>query len=245
MINNYGMGQIYMKSFFEKHETLISILLIVIYVISNSYCMQNFGMTDYRSSIWNFILSLIIIIFIIKNKLGDYYGLTKLPNFKEFLFFIPLLIIMSVNFWNGIHINNSMDEIIYYIFSMMCVGFLEEIIFRGFLFKMMEKENVNRAVLVTSLTFGIGHIVNLLNGASFIPTIMQICYATTLGFLFVTIFQKGKSLWPCIIAHSAINAFSIFNIENEASLYIVPIFLVFISMSYSMYLRKTINKNSI
>ena len=46
------------KEVFEKHETAISILLIVIYILTNSFCMQNFGETDYRRVIVNSILSL-------------------------------------------------------------------------------------------------------------------------------------------------------------------------------------------
>ena len=203
------------KEIFEKHETTISILLIVIYILTNSFCMQNFGETDYRSVIVNSILSIIVILFIVKNKLGGYYGLTKFPKFKEFLYFIPLLILMSINLWGGVHIKNTSSEIIFYILFMICVGFLEEIIFRGFLFKMMAKDNVKTAIIVSSLTFGIGHIINLFNGAALIPTLIQVCYAVAGGYLFVIIFQKGKSLWPCIIAHACINASSIFGIENE------------------------------
>jgi len=231
-----------MKEYFEKHETLISILLIVIYLITNSYCMQNFGITDYRATILNFALSIAIIVFIIKNKLGEYFGLTKFPKSKEFLYFIPLLLMISVNLWNGININNSTIEIVYYMLTMICVGFLEEIIFRGFLFKMMSKDNVKSAIIVTSFTFGIGHIVNLLNGADLIPTLIQICYAISGGYLFVIIFLKGKSLWPCIITHSAVNALSIFNIDNVLSMYIEPVFLIVVSISYAMYLRKNINE---
>lgn len=226
------------KEYFEKHETAITILLIVIYILTNSFCMQNFGETDYRSVIVNSILSFAIILFIVKNKLGEYYGLTKFPKFKEFLYFIPLLILMSVNLWSGVYINNTQAEIILYILFMICVGFLEEIIFRGFLFKMMAKDNVNTAIIVSSLTFGIGHIINLFNGADLIPTLIQVCYAVAGGYLFVIIFQKGKSLWPCIIAHATINALSIFGIENEVSTYIAPIFLILISVSYAVYLTK-------
>ena len=32
-----------MKKIFEKHESLFCILLIVVYVIVNSYCIQDFG----------------------------------------------------------------------------------------------------------------------------------------------------------------------------------------------------------
>ena len=102
-----------MQKYFEKHETLISILLIVIYILTNSFCMQNFGEMDYRSVIVNAILSLAVILFIVKNKLGEYYGLTKFPKFKKFLYFIPLLILMSVNLWGGIQIKNTSSEIIF------------------------------------------------------------------------------------------------------------------------------------
>ena len=226
-----------MQKTFEKYEMIITILLIIIYVVSNSFCMQNFGIGDYRTTIMNFVLSLAIIVFILKNKLGEYYGLTTLPRFKDFLYFIPLVIIISVNLWSGIHINNSDTEIIFYILSMIGVGFLEEIIFRGFLFKMMEKDNVNRAIIVTSITFGIGHIVNLLNGADLVPTLIQICYAIAIGYLFVIIFQKGKSLWPCVITHAVFNALSIFNVENIVSTYIAPIFLIVIPIWYAIYIK--------
>lgn len=89
---------------------------------------------------------------------------------------------------------------------MINVGFIEEVIFSGFLFKMMAKENVKRAMIVSALTFGIGHIVNLLNGAEFVSTIMQVCYAVCLGYLFVVIFYKSKFLIPCIVIHGVINS---------------------------------------
>ena len=180
-----------MKKFYEKHEIIFCMLLIVIYIVVNSLCINVFGMTDYRTSITNILLSILIFIFIIKNKLGDYYGLTTFPSPKKYLYFIPLIMIISVNLWNGINIENTPGEIIFYIISMIGVGFLEEIIFRGFLFKMMEKDNLRTAIIVSSVTFGFGHIINLLNGAEILPTLMQIMYATAGGYLFVTIFCKS------------------------------------------------------
>ena len=179
-----------MKQIFEKNETLFCILLILLYVIINSYCMQNFGLTDYRSAIINTIFSIFLIVLMIILKRTKYYGLTKVRNSKKYLFFIPLILIATVNLWNGININNRTNEIIFYILTMINVGFIEEIIFRGFLFKMMEKDNIKSAIIVGALTFGIGHIINLFNGADIIPTLMQVCYATAIGYLFVIIFYK-------------------------------------------------------
>ena len=234
-----------MNKLFEKHETLFCILLIVIYVVLNSYCIQNFGIADYRSTIINTVFSIFLVVLMIKLKRLNYYGISKVKNIKKYLYFIPLIIISTVNLWNGIRINNSTNEIVFYILTMVNVGFIEEIIFRGFLFKMMEKENVKRAMVVSAITFGIGHIVNLLNGAELIPTIMQICYAIALGYLYVIIFYKSKSLVPCIIAHILTNSLAIFNVKNDLSTYTIPIVLIIISVGYAIFINKTVECNKI
>ena len=138
----------------EKHETIITIALIIIYLVSNSFCLNTFGSNDYRTAIFNILLSTIIILFILFNKLVSYYKLDKITNPKKFLYFIPLIILMSVNLWHGININNTVDEIIIHIITMIGIGFLEEIIFRGFLFQMLAKDNIKTTIIVTSLTFG-------------------------------------------------------------------------------------------
>lgn len=231
-----------MKRSLEKHELLITISSIVIYLVLNSICINNFGDKHFITTICNILLSLGIIIFIIKNKLVSYYKLNSFPKLKPFLYFIPLLLLMSVNLWSGININNSILEIICFMISMICVGFLEEIIFRGFLFQMMSKDNIRQAILVTSLTFGIGHILNLLNGASFIPTIIQIIYAVSTGYMFAIILVKGNSLWPCIITHSVVNSLSIFSTTNTVTTYIAPIILTIVPILYSIYLNKKIKE---
>lgn len=229
-----------MKKIFEKHETLCCILLIVLYVVINSYCMQNFGLEDYRSTIINTVFSVAVLALVISLKRVAYYGLVKVTDAKKYLYFIPLLLIVSVNLWNGINVNHAPGKIIFYMLSMVNIGFLEEIIFRGFLFKMMAKDNLKSAIIVSSITFGLGHIVNLLNGADLVPTLMQICYAVALGYLFVIIFYKSKSLVPCIAAHIVIDVLSVFNVENSLSVYIIPVFLIVVSVGYAIYINKRV-----
>lgn len=217
---------------------MICIFLILLYVATNSYCVQNFGDISYIGFVVNTILSVSLIVIILALKRTSYYGLTKVKNFKKCLYFIPLILILTVNLWNGININNPASEIVLHILTMINIGFIEEIIFRGFLFKMLAKNNVNSAIIVSALTFGIGHIVNLLNGAELIPTLLQICYAVSIGYLFVIIFHKSKSLIPCIITHSLMNALSIFNIENSLSLYISSVFLIIVPLIYAFDINR-------
>ncbi len=230
------------KKMFEKYETPACILLIVLYVAINSFCMQNFGVEDYRSALINTALSAALIILTVSLKRVRYYGLTKAEAPKKFLYFLPLLLIVSVNLWSGININNTAAEIVFHILTMLNVGFIEEIIFRGYLFKMMEKDNAKVAAAVSSVTFGIGHIVNLFNGAQLVPTLLQICYAVSIGYLFVVIFVKSKSIVPCIIAHSVNNSLSVFNEENTLTEYIAPVFLIVFPLVYAAYINKSVKE---
>lgn len=230
-----------MKKILEKHETPFCILLIVFYIVVNSFCLNTFGIDDFRSVIVNTIFSFGLLMLINKLDKEEYYGLVGVKDSKKYLYFLPLLLILSVNLWNGININGSWKAIVFYILNMLNVGFIEEIIFRGFLFKMMAKDDIKSAIIVSSITFGIGHIINLLNGADFIPTLMQVFYAMSIGYLFVMIFYKSGSLIPCIITHSLFNSLSIFHVDGNL-FYISSIFLIVVPLIYSYYINKVVKE---
>ena len=126
--------------------------------------------------------------------------------------------------------------------------FLEEVIFRGLLFNAMREENVKAAVIVSSVTFGIGHIINLVNGsgAELIPNLLQVVYATSAGFLFVMMYCKTESLIGCILIHGIFNALSV--IANESAITLEMrilscILLTVITGSYAAYIAFTMKKH--
>ena len=85
-----------LNKLFEKYETLTCMILIILYIVINSFCMQNFGITDYRSTIINTIFSVFLIVLIVSLKRVTYYGLTKVTNIRQYLYFIPLCAVVSV-----------------------------------------------------------------------------------------------------------------------------------------------------
>ena len=234
----------YMKNLYNKSNLWFSIIWIITYVILFSVADNLSEKTGYMKSITvlvGVVLSIIIIIFLKKNDLLEKYGLCSFKgNLKSFLYFIPLLAILTVNLWNGIKMNTSVINTILFIISMLCVGFLEEIIFRGFLFVSMSQNGLKSAIVMSSITFGIGHIVNLLNGGDFVPTLLQVFYAIAIGFLFTIMFYKSKSLIPCIIVHAVFNSLSIFSIENNNITFdvIICIFLCVVSIGYALWILK-------
>lgn len=222
-----------MRKLFFKYETLCCISLIILYIVSNMFI----SITSYSGVIVNTLLSIFLIGLIIYLDRVKYYGLVLVKDSKKFLYFIPLLLIISVNLWSGININNSLSEIICHIISMINIGFIEEIIFRGFLFRMMEKDDLKSAIMVSSITFGIGHIINLFTGGEFLSTLMQVFYCISIGYLFVLIFHKSGSLIPCIMCHSIFNALSIFHVDGNL-FYLSNIFLIIVPLVYSYYINK-------
>ncbi|MGL5634553.1 MAG: lysostaphin resistance A-like protein [Sarcina sp.] len=239
-----------MYSLYKKNENWFAVVFIIIYVIGASLAdnlSKNLGFEKSVTLLFNIILFIIIFLFIKKNNLFEYYGLCKSKlSLKSVLYYFPLIILVSVNLWFGVRMNFSILVTLLYILSMFFVGFLEEIIFRGFLFKSMCKENIKTAIIVSSLTFGIGHIVNLFNssGTDLISNLCQISYAVAIGFLLVILFYHGKTLWPCIIMHSSLNALSVFANKAMVETYNIPIsiVLIIISLGYSIFLIKKASK---
>jgi membrane protease YdiL (CAAX protease family) len=93
-------------------------------------------------------------------------------------------------------------------------GYVEEIIFRGFLFRAMSKDNLRISIIVSAVTFGVGHIVNLANTADTLSVLLQVCYAIAIGFLYTVIVYKSGSLWPCVASHVFVNGSSVFAREQ-------------------------------
>jgi membrane protease YdiL (CAAX protease family) len=245
-----------MISLYRKSEIWFSLVWIIAYCVLASIgdnLSASIGIEKIVTLPILILLSVILFLFVKKNELLKYYGLCKSEvSASKMLFYIPLLALLTVNIWYGFFISLSWFETVLYILSMLFVGFLEEMIFRGLLFRGMAKNGVKSAIIVSSVTFGIGHIMNFINGseAELLPNLLQVIYAMAAGFLFVMIYYKTKSLLPCIITHGVFNALSVF--ANEASItfqrrVLSALFMVVVSGLYALYItflikQKTDNK---
>ena len=236
-----------MQNIHKKNELFFALIWIAVYVISISTAdglSEQFGIPKVVTLPVTLVLSLFLYGWIRKNKLKQYYGLRPVASadYRKYLYFLPLLILATANLWNGMVFEHAFLDTFLFIVCMLFIGFLEEVIFRGFLFKALSRKNVRSALLISSVTFGMGHIVNLLNGADFLPTLLQIGYATAIGFLFTVLFMKTKSLWPGILAHAVINATSLFAVDGkEGSIQLISsLVMVVLSVGYALYLLRIV-----
>ena len=199
-----------MKKQFLKDEIWFALIWIVLYVVGFSYAERITSLLrlpDQIQLVLGLVLSVILYLYIRRSRLQEYYGLCESKGReKDYLWFVPLIVISSANLWSGIARNADLTETVIYMLSMCTVGFLEEVIFRGLLFKGLCKTNVTMAILVSALTFGAGHIVNLFLGYEFAHTLLQIVGAAAIGFCYTAVFLVSGSLLPCILSHIFINA---------------------------------------
>ncbi len=236
-----------MTKLYNKNKLTFSLIWIVIYVVLASVAdslSDTIGISKIITAPLLIIMSVVIYIWLSKNRLTREYGLTRgTEKSGSMLYYIPLIILITANLWNGVTLNMPVIDTVLYIISMIFVGYLEEVIFRGFLFKSICKTGIKSAFIISSVTFGIGHIVNLLNGAELLPTILQIISAVLIGFLFTLIFYKTKSLWPCIITHSVFNSLSAFAVEpGNAGRILSCVAICVICVVYSVYLIRLMKK---
>lgn len=228
-----------------------ALVWIAIYTLGNSLAnplSDMIGIEMSAHAVFCLVLTFALFFWIRKNGLMKKYGLckTSVPA-RRFLWYVPLVLIASHNLWNGAAMNFEWAGLLSYIVFMLCVGFLEEVLLRGLLFRALQKDNVKTAIIISSVTFGLGHLIHLINGsgAELFENLLQVVGAVAVGFLFVTIFYRGGSLLPCIITHSAIDVISAF--ANESGLTPEKRILFFsihtaIVIIYALILMKTLPK---
>ncbi len=232
-----------MTRFHKQNPLGFALAWIGIYVVSLSLAdamSQALGVEKLVTAALCLVMTAFLYGWMKRQALLETYGLAHFnANRPPLLHYWPLLLLISTNLWGGVELHASGLETLLYIFSMLCVGFLEEVIFRGFLFRALCRDNVKTAIIISSVTFGIGHIVNLLNGADLLPTLLQLCYATAAGFLFTVMVYRWGSLWPCIITHSLLNGLSaVAGIRSQALDLASAGFLTLMALAYAAWIWK-------
>lgn len=232
-----------MLRLYQKDKLSFALVWIWIYVAALSLADALSGALGVEKSITALVglaLSAVLWFWLHRHELKENHGLRPFRGrAAQYLYFLPLMVICSSNLWFGVQLALTPLKTALYLLSMLCVGFLEEIIFRGFLYGALRQRGVRWAILISGATFGIGHIVNLLNGAEFLPTLLQVCYATAIGVLFTVIYHKSGSLYPCIIAHCAVNMLSAFAVERSSGADIfVAVLMTVIPLVYAYWLWK-------
>ena len=229
-----------MRKFYETKPVLFAILWIVVYVVLIAPLRGRFGDGSLQMLLGLVAISAALLAAIRLLGIQKELGMTRwLQNGKALLWLLPMWVLSTGNLWGGVSVRYDAITSVMAVLSFLLVGVAEEIIFRGFLFNGMRKTGrLTVAIVVSAITFGMGHIVNLLTGHATAETLVQMIFAVAWGFLFTFAYLKGGSLLPCIAIHGLIDAFSVFSRDNEIAHWAYIVATVAAALVYCLYLRK-------
>lgn len=234
-----------MKKLYEKNELWFALVWIIGYCLITIPIRGKLGDESPAMLIALALISAGIFAFVKKYHLEEKYGLVKWKGkASDYWFFIPMLILMTGNLWRGFGIAYSGAAQVFAAVSMFLVGFVEEMIFRGFLFRiLLKKDPAPVAITISAVTFGIGHIVNLFAGQASLETVVQVLFAVAWGFIFTFVFYKSGSLLVCIVVHGMVDVFAKFSAsdENMTGAYIYITATIVIAIVYCLYLNRKPN----
>ncbi len=226
-----------------KFDIIFAVCWMVVYIVifnCSALISDLIGIPNLLTVIVGFLMCFILVFVLYKRKKLAYYGLNTIKSLNHFrlLLYIPMLIIASVNLWQGIHINDNATQIILITLSMICVGVLEELIFRSFLMKALLHKGPKLAIATSTLIFGVFHALNLIFGAPLVPTLLQVVYSMSFAFMCCAFFYKTNNIIPCIICHALGNIFDIFLPQNTTLTfqYIGCAVMTIIAIGYGIYL---------
>ena len=103
-----------MNKLYQKSEIWFAVIWIIIYVVGTSFAeniSEGIGLSKSITFIFHVVISVIVITWLNKNGLFREYGICR-PNApaSKFLYYIPLLIIISCNLWFGVTMNLTITE---------------------------------------------------------------------------------------------------------------------------------------
>ena len=225
---------------------IVKIILYVVIMSATENFIGNGISQKWRGLPAALFLAVLLILAAKKNEFSEIGLTSETPlDIRKLLYLIPMAIVATANLWNGAALRYTAGETVWYVFAVVCIGFIEEILFRGYLLHIIMKKSVKRAIIISSLTFGLGHIVNLINGAEPLPTLLQLAYAVAIGFMLSVFAAKTKQLLPCCIFHGIFNSLAAFSNETGITVkfqIFECIFICALTTGYAWYMWKCLKQ---
>lgn len=196
--------------------TLITLLISSMFKWDSNPIM---GMDKLTADI---LITIFCIIIIFGLGLAGTAGFRRTGFLKGLLYGIPFMIIgvgAAIIGNLGIDMNQlkplPASTMIMFTINMLFVGVNEEVSMRALILNNLiskygeEKKGICQSILISSLIFGMIHLVNIFF-MSPVTVIVQAVNAASAGVLFATIYILSRNIWSCILVHAFVDWISLF-----------------------------------
>lgn len=156
-----------------------------------------------------------VVLWIMKKRLNpSYHFFRNKDRFLESLKLLwPMILIILLNLFSGLvngdPLANHGLALFTAIITNLCVGFIEEVIYRGAVVSntmrvWKDKDyRVIGSVILAALPFGLMHLFNYTNGVMI--TLLQVCYAIGFGMIFASVYLRTGNLFSCVLIHGLVD----------------------------------------
>lgn len=160
-----------------------------------------------RELLVELVLAVLVIALLTALRSWRTVGFRALPRRRDLrLYWIPLLPVLPVVPAACVGISRMrFDEVLFFLVLACLIGFVEEVIFRGLILQALAPKGIWKAAIVSSIVFGLMHLLNLMFGADLVATLWQTAYAVAMGFGFAAVTLRTGSLWPLVAIHALID----------------------------------------
>lgn len=164
-------------------------------------------------------------------------------DLRSTLFYVPLLVMAFLQYIKGLNGELDAVAVILVVLLMVGVGFSEELIFRGFLYRAIaHRSGVRKAVVISGLTFGLGHIVNLARGYTGLDQLLQVVVAIAVGVVLALLVAVTGSIMPGVVFHILFNISGSVTADNRTLEVYVAVAVLVICSAYSTYLVRQLRR---
>ena len=197
---------------------LIALLLLLVgfefafRAFNDTFCMsEDFYMTATRV-----IGGFACIVFMLEFSFGKVFSLIGNKKWIWYLAILPAFVIAVNNFPFVSYLSGDCSfsaeagELLLFALSCLCVGFFEEMAFRGCaLMYIMKKRSGTRlgiflSIVLSSCVFGLVHLVNIFTSSPG-AVIRQIGYSALIGAMCSIVLIATRNIWLCVICHGVYN----------------------------------------
>ena len=239
--------------FSHRHPVIASVLWALLLLVF--YFASGFTIAVTKASATNAMLiraacvfasCLLGLIYIWQSKHSfSEFGFKGLPkkSIRKVLYFLPLIAMEIVPLFAGFKVENDFKYILAALACTLCVGFAEELYFRGFILSILKAKGLKFAIIVSSVLFGCSHLLNIAGGAGIAETIMQIFFAFFFGFVCAEILILTGSILPIMLWHTLHDFISFTTNEgSEAFVIIGAAIQTAVLISFGVYLLTVLRK---
>lgn len=230
-----------MYTFMSKKPLQHALVWIGVYIVLvniGDAIAESMGFA-FATAILVLALSLILIIYLLRNREAATIGLKQVrqTDFRATLYYLPLVLLVAMQWYGGVNPALTAVQLGSIILLMIGVGLVEEAIFRGLLYRAIEqKSGVNRAVIISGITFGLGHLVNLLRGFTTQELVGQIVAAVAIGIVLALLVAVTGNIVPGIVFHICYNIGGSTANVNQGSQMVLLAVTLGICVLYGLYL---------